>query len=57
MFASNSDLKLLPTIFVLVWPSRVIFLHDLTVLDDALDLGDHERTDTHFDESAMPARS
>lgn len=30
-------------------------LHDLTVLDDALDLLDHERADAHFENQSVLA--
>lgn len=47
MVASEPNLKFLSAILVLLWPSRIIFLHDLAILDDPLDLRDEERTDTH----------
>jgi hypothetical protein len=47
LLVAQSDLQLLTSVLVLLWPFRVILLHDLAVFDDSLDLGDHERADTH----------
>lgn len=51
MLIAQSDLQLLFAILVLLWPSCVVFFHNLAVLDDLLDLRDHQGADTHCAES------
>jgi hypothetical protein len=47
LLVPESDFQLLSPILVLLWPFRVVLLHYLAILDDPLDLGDHERADAH----------
>jgi hypothetical protein len=63
VFITEPDLQLLPAILVLLRPFAIVFpipesatprmtlegyrLHDLAVLDDSLDLRDHQRANAH----------
>ena len=57
MLISQPDLELLPAVSVLLRPFRVVFLHNLAIFDDALDLRDHEGADTHCALSDMGMNS
>lgn len=45
------DFKLLLPILILLRPFRIVFFHDLAVLDDPLDLRNQQGTDAHCLES------
>lgn len=47
MVTTDSDFQLLSSILILLRPSRIVFLHNLTIFDDAFDLGDQECADRH----------
>lgn len=48
MIIADPDFKLLLANNILLWPVDVVFLCDITRLNDALELFDNERADPHF---------
>jgi len=48
VFVSQADLEFLTAVFILLRPFCIIFLHNLGLLDDALDLLDHEGAHAHL---------
>lgn len=48
VFVADPQLKLLPTVLVLLWPLCVVLLVDFAGLDNALDFLNHKRADIHL---------
>ena len=57
MFSANPNLQLLSAILILVRPLGIIFLHDLTGLDDPLDFVDEGIANTHYAPHSSSARN